>query len=96
MTDIKHVLIGSIGVDSGQIIISDPANMQDFCRKPGFGYSEVADASLAGGGVVGEFDHIPGVGLAVATATAQGDGIYPVYQVVEDGRLIGLFIDLES
>jgi hypothetical protein len=94
--NIDHILIGCIGVDSGQIIISDPANMQEFCRKPGFGYSEVADASLAGGGVVGEFDHIPGAGLAVATATAHGDGVYPVFQVVEDGQLVGLFIDLEG
>ncbi len=33
--------------------------------------------------------------MAVVSPTATGDGIYPVFQVVEDGRLVGLFIDLE-
>ncbi len=94
--NIDHILIGHIGVDSGQIMIADPAYMDDFGSKPGFGYSQAADASLSGGGVVGEFDHIRGAGLAVATATANGDGVYPVFQVVEDGQLVGLFIDLEG
>ena len=89
-------MIGHIGVDSGQIIVADPAYMQDFGTTPGFGYDEAADTALAGGGVVGEFDHIPDVGQAVVTCTAHGDGAYPVFQVIEDGRLVGLFIDLEG
>jgi hypothetical protein len=86
---IQHVLIGHVGVDSGQIVISDPGNVRDLPM------SDVVNASLSGGGLVGEFSHIPGAGLAVASPTAYGDGIYPVFQVIDNGELAGLFIDFQ-
>ena len=86
---IQHVHIGNVGVDSGQLVISDPAYIRDLPM------SDVVNASLSGGGLVSEFAHIPGAGLAVASPTAYGDGIYPVFQVVENGELVGLFIDFQ-
>jgi hypothetical protein len=86
---IQHVLIGNVGVDSGQLVISDPSYVKNLPM------SDVVNASLSGGGLVGEFEHIPGAGLAVASPTAYGDGIYPVYQVVENGELVGLFVDFQ-
>jgi hypothetical protein len=104
-TKIEHILIGHIGVDSGTVIIGDPGNLGDFVNDDftgkadpeqeqfDFSYSGAVQAALADGDVIGEFLHIPGAGKAVASATAHGDGIYPVFHVVEDGKLVGLFID---
>lgn len=105
VTEIEHILIGHIGVDSGTVIIGDPGNLGDFVNDDfagqadpeqeqfDFSYNGAVQAALAGGDVIGEFMHIPGAGKAVASATARGDGIYPVFHVVEDGKLIGLFIN---
>jgi hypothetical protein len=92
---IDHILIGCIGVDSGQIIMGDPWTMKKHYGDDGSDYSDATTASQAGGGVVGKFPHIDNTGMAVVSPTAYGDGIYPVFQVVEDGKLVGLFIDLE-
>jgi hypothetical protein len=86
---IQHVHIGNVGVDSGQLVIADPCNVRDLPM------SDVVNASLSGGGLVSEFAHIPGAGLAVASPTAYGDGIYPVFQVIDNGELVGLFIDFQ-
>jgi hypothetical protein len=104
-TKIEHILIGHIGVDSGTVIVGDPGNLKefvndDFTSQPDpdqeqfdFSYNGAAQAAMVGGDVIGEFPHIPGAGMAVATGTAHGDGIYPVFHVVKDGKLVGLFVD---
>ena len=104
-TKIEHILIGHIGVDSGNVIVGDPCNLGDFVNDDfagqldpdqeqfDFSYNGAVQAAFSGGDVIGEFPHIPGAGRAVASTTSYGDGIYPVFHVVEDGKLVGLFID---
>lgn len=94
MNSIEHVLIGHVGVDSGQIIIGDPWTVKKQYGLDGSDYCDATEVAQAGGGVVGAFEHLYNTGMAVVSPTAYGDGIYPVFQVVEDGELVGLFIDL--
>lgn len=93
----NKVLIGHIGVDSGQVMIGDPAYLDmfvndDFTGNEGeefagtFSYSGACTTSLEGGGELGR-------ALAVVSNTNYGDGLYPVYQVITDRGVEGLFID---
>jgi hypothetical protein len=34
--------------------------------------------------------------LGVASPTAEGDGVYPVFQVLDNGALVGVFVDFIS
>jgi hypothetical protein len=94
----ERILIGHIGVDSGQVMIGDPCYLDKFNNddwdgkraKPDqedfdFSYAGACQASLVGGGPLGKF-------LSVVSSTAYGDGIYPVYQVIKNGELHGLYV----
>ncbi len=101
--DIEYVHIGNIGVDTGQVVVGDPGYFEGFdpagADQSGkdsdfdFSYSGACAASQHGGGEIGEFKHVPAA-HAVVTRTAMGDGIFPVFQVWEDGKLVGLHVDL--
>lgn len=98
-------LIGYVGVDSGQVMVGDPCYLDtfvndDYCTSsdtPGeYSYSGACDVSMSGGGVVGPFDHMPAAGRGVVSCTMYGDGVYPVFQVVNKwGEVTGLFIDFK-
>jgi hypothetical protein len=34
--------------------------------------------------------------VGVASQTAEGDGVYPVFQVLDNGALVGVFVDFMS
>lgn len=91
----NYKLIGHIGVDSGQVMIGDPAYLEDFVNddftgdtdaEVTFSYSGACTTSLDGGGELGR-------ALAVVSSTNYGDGLYPVYQVLGTAGIEGLFID---
>lgn len=102
----KKVLIGSIGVDSGQVMIGDPCYLDEWKANEfdasaaypteatgTFDYDGAcrATCSAAGHGELGN-------GRAVASETLYGDGRYPVYAVYErnstrPSRLIIEFAD---
>ncbi len=94
-TTLKH--IGDVDVESGQVLIGDPGYLRDFLSDeyhggPGhvgeypYSYSGACEASLSGGGPLASF-------MAVTSSTGYGDGIYPVFQIITDGVVTGLFID---
>jgi len=89
-------LLGHVSADSGQLILVDPCYLKDWKGgpfdlnlKPDNHYAECCLASLSvqGGGQV--FN-----GLAVCFSTGWGDGIYPVYAIKEDGRIVRVEIDM--
>ena len=93
----EEVKIGVVGVDSGQLMICDPCYLSEYentayspenedpskftydtvCRKtvgePGYGQLEFSQGNP---------------GLAVAFSSGYGDGLYPVYAVIEHGRVM--------
>lgn len=85
-------LIGSVGVDSGQVMIVDPCyvledDFQPDSEPTGLPYDECCRITL------GE----EGAGLTsfegVVSSTAYGDGCYPVYATIgSDGRILSLEI----
>jgi len=88
------IKIGSCPVDSGQIMFVDPCYLGDFnsddydfqkynLEKHGapFSYSGVCNVTLQSPAQGGQ------VGGAVATASGWGDGNYPVFATIEDGRV---------
>ena len=79
--------IGKISVDSGMVMISDPCYLNDL--RPDYMDKIIAQAvrprhekPSPDGGNVDVFTH---GGMAVASGTAYGDGVFPVMaEVVED------------
>lgn len=119
---IEVVLLGEVGVDSGQLMITDPcyvdsewqsqseADEEWWSKKvPGhddlvsltarveekkltpYSYRGAAEATLSGqyGELAFKHGH---TGAGVAFATAWGDGIYPVYGELHNGRITRVYI----
>jgi len=63
--------IGIIGVDSGQVVISDPAY---FKQLPS--YSRISKISLS---KKHQLKNPKGIKISVVSETGLGDGVYPVY-----------------
>lgn len=78
--------IGSVSVDSGQIVILDPCYLDKLSDDY---YENVCSATELGGGNATMFDHM---GMAVASGTAYGDGLFPVFAVYEAKDFKGLYI----
>jgi len=80
------VRIGSIGIDSGQLILGDPCHVDG---KP-------IDEARAG--MLGD-KHALAIPLtnvadaAIIVSTGYGDGIYPVYAQIHDGRVMRVVVD---
>lgn len=76
--------IGTIGVDSGQVLIIDPCYVVD-----GDKYIEVCETTLNDDGYGEVFG-------GVASSTLSGDGEYPVYaELNAQGSVVRLIIDFE-
>lgn len=84
--------IGFVAVDSGQIVITDPANLS-FWKDNGFGESEqVGEYSYGGACDLTLSDNFDGQlvfesgtgGAGVVSRTGLGDGLYPVYATIVD------------
>lgn len=107
----SKVLLGRILVDSGQVMVGDPAYLHGWeddefdpekvktkelsdaisnCEKVVLPYCYsgacVATLSPEMGGQLAE-------GLSVACASGYGDGTYPVYAVIENGRVKRLVVE---
>lgn len=119
-SEIEVVLLGEVGVDSGQLMITDPCyidqewdqNVADNDETvgeesshqavagqisvpekalPPYSYEGVMSATLSAG--YGELAFTMGhAGAGVVFATAWGDGVYPVYGELHDGRIIRVYI----
>ncbi len=94
-------LIGHVGVDSGQVMITDPCYLDkwqadefDSADAPlNYSYSGACAATLGkdGGAEIGSGTQ------GVASRTAYGDGCYPVFQIIgDDGTVEGLFVDFRG
>ena len=74
----KFVKVGSVAVDSGQIMLIDPCYIKadfesEFNAPPALNYAGACRASLSED-KCGEFG-----GLGFCTSSGYGDGLYPVY-----------------
>lgn len=115
--EIKVVLLGVVGVDSGQLMVTDPCYIDSEWERDSFDYEgwkenlhkgthHLADknqslhsysyvgamnTTLSRG--YGELAYKKGhSGAGVVFSTAWGDGIYPVYGELHDGRIIRVYI----
>ena len=96
----KRVLVGRCGVDSGQIMITDPCYVVD----DGFtdaDYEKACEITLSqdgAGPLMYEKGH---EGKAVVSTTGIGDGYYPVYATYDEmedwgQRIVKLEIDFSE
>lgn len=88
--------IGVIGVDSGQVVVTDPS----YIGVPMTGlpsYGDISKVSLAG---KTQLKNKKGINLAVVSESGFGDGLYPVYAVTGKAdkfgeRVKALVVDFE-
>lgn len=80
-------LIGTCGVDSGQILLIDPGYINSMWDKDG-SYEEVCRVSL-GTDQAGPVHSL----LATVTSTGWGDGLYPVYAEYREDRIASVTIE---
>lgn len=91
-------LIGHISVDAGLCFIGDPSyqsiksNFADWGKFCGFLNKNDHDAR--GYTNIKHSETIAGKGIVVSTG--YGDGLYPVYMVVEDGRPMKIVVDFAN
>ena len=84
----KKVKIGTAGVDSGQLMVSDPCYVKDFINNEvdfdskkndnSYSYNGACHHTLKNKNQGGEL----GNGLGVVFSTGIGDGSYPVYAYI--------------
>lgn len=97
--------IGSVSVDSGQILLCDPCYIKDgfdnqpqfrHLEKPKLDYDGCCDVTLSDDNA-GQLYHGMGhAGAGVAVASGYGDGVYPVYVTYNDeGRVASVTIEFE-
>lgn len=108
---ITKTLIGQVAVDSGQIMIIDPCYIkEDFsnefipdgsesgaAQKESYemNYDGCCNATLSDKGF-GPIGNKYVNELAIACGTLYGDGVYPVYAEMKDGRVKSLTIDFDD
>lgn len=105
MSRVKQRVIGEVGIDSGQLVITDPGCIVDFesddapklaeygqpARRSGYPYS-FGGACLASSNKSGGGQL--GTLSGVAVQTGHGDGQYPVWvNYAEDGRVERVIIE---
>ena len=95
MSELKEwVQIGSVGVDSGQLIIMDPCYIESYWNKEnekgldGINYQAVCEGTLKKERAVALPYPIGHGGLAVAFASGWGDGYYDVFARYVEGRIV--------
>lgn len=95
--------IGEVWVDSGQVMLVDPCYLHDWGNTdyaetdqatfdyPGACAVTCGHAQGQEGEQAGQMEH-----GAVVTSSGWGDGSYPVYVTVRQGRVVSLTIDFEN
>ena len=84
---VERKLIGWVSVDSGTVIVTDPCYVDE-----GFSYDEMHEKW-------GDFNntHISGPrDLGVVVQTAWGDGSYPVYAEIQQGRVMRVTVEFDE
>ena len=95
MNAAQYEKIGTLGVDSGAVMVVDPAyviNHQAEQITVNERLQSMVEQLQAGG----QMD-LAGMGLhgdGVAAYTGIGDGVFSVYRVLVAGKVVGLFVDL--
>ena len=100
MKQYNKVLLGHVGVDSGQLLLCDPCyidsqwkqeDFTDTVSEHSFNYNACSKATLSKKRA-GQLNYKMGhEGVGVAFSTAFGDGFYPVFQNFDDqGELISV------
>jgi hypothetical protein len=97
-------LIGKFGVDSGQAMIGDPCYLESWQnwerekepfenhknKKGEFSYLGACNATIENThGVLGQ-------GSSVVFTTGYGDGVYPVFAEIDDGRIVKIVVDFNG
>lgn len=107
--NIEVARIGEVGVDSGQLMVTDPAYIDNEWQRERFemlretertedtvfnySYDGACHATLTGGH--GQLAYRLGhAGAGVAFSTAWGDGVYPVYAEKHDGRIVRVYVNV--
>ncbi|MGW6263720.1 DUF4241 domain-containing protein, partial [Streptomyces sp. NPDC055085] len=107
---IEVTYIGEVGVDSGQLMVTDPCYIdQEWQREQfvlvrdeeraddavyNYSYNGACNATLNGSGH-GQLAYKLGhAGAGVVFHTAWGDGGYPVYAEKHDGRIVRVYVNV--
>jgi hypothetical protein len=89
--------IGVITVDAGLCWIGDPCYIFNPDQRPkaiGKNWSEFCGKLSSKGPTCQQFNHDPGhPGLGVVVSTGNGDGDYPVYAEIQDGRVMRVWVE---
>jgi hypothetical protein len=97
--------LGIVGVDSGQIIITDPCYIGSEWKDNEYDQGEPGDYSYGGACQTADGEKLGGqlnfnighAGAGVVVRSGYGDGTYPVYALYNDeGRVSKLIVDFES
>lgn len=96
MAKTKQLKIGDVGVDAGMLYIGDPCYIKEpigtddtWTKWLRALYHSSQDGSNA---AFWQIDDI----TAVVTSTGWGDGIYPVYAEIRDGRVMSVTVKFEE
>ena len=96
----EWTLVGTCGVDSGQLLLTDPCYLPEF-KQDEFQKDEPSSDYSYNGCCHATSGTVPagpvGIGYSgVATATGYGDGTYPVYAKLDGGRVRAVMAVFES
>ena len=109
--ELKMKKIGVVGVDSGQILITDPCYIGSEWKKTDdnkdlghednkgqFSYGGCCHATLKNKELGGQLNYKLGhAGAGVVSRAGYGDGSYPVYAIYNDeGRVDKLIVDFQT
>ena len=78
--------IGEVGVDSGQLFIGDPCYLKEVSMDDLYTECSKVTLSKQRGGVISLTD-------GVAVSTGFGDGVYPVFAEICNGRVVKVWIE---
>lgn len=85
-----RVKLGTIGVDSGTVLLGDPAYI------PQQGWDDFHQTLVDIGFFTTHHAEPFGEGLGLIVSSGYGDGSYPVYADVVDGRIMKIEIDFND
>lgn len=95
MKDAMYEKVGTFGVDSGSVMVVDPAYVvyQHATADELSDRLQAMVTQLQAGGQM-DLRTLGLMGDGVAAYTVTGDGVYSVYRVMVEGKYVGLFVDL--
>jgi hypothetical protein len=94
-------LVGAVSIDSGTLILVDPGALREGFASRDFelggdlfnlSYMEAGQEALGYGGK-GQLTDERGFPTGFITSTGIGDGVYPVYAVMDGDRVLSICVD---